>query len=274
MLTAAVVSLGIVFLAELGDKSQLMTMTYALRHRWWVVLSGIGIASFLVHGLSVTIGHFLGLTLPERPIAFAAAIAFLVFAVWTWRDGRGDAKESMPAVEPRHVLFAVISSFVLAELGDKTMLATVALASDHHWAGVWIGATAGMVLADGVAIAIGVALHKQLPERFLHAMASLLFAVFGLWLLFDSALGWRWLAVGAVVSVVAAALVVAVRSVRHRRSRPLAMPALESSRSRRNRRLATTDAGIDLHSASPTLTRVTCQGTCPSAAVYSHVGEQ
>ena len=62
MLAAALVSLGVVFVAELGDKSQLMTMTYALRHRWWVVLSGVGIASFLVHGLSVTIGHFLGLT--------------------------------------------------------------------------------------------------------------------------------------------------------------------------------------------------------------------
>ncbi len=67
MLTAALVSLAVVFVAELGDKSQLITMTYALRHRWWVVLSGVGIASFLVHGLSVTIGHFLGLTLARTP---------------------------------------------------------------------------------------------------------------------------------------------------------------------------------------------------------------
>jgi putative Ca2+/H+ antiporter (TMEM165/GDT1 family) len=67
MLAATLVSLSVVFVAEFGDKSQLMTMTYALRHRWWVVLSGVGIASFMVHGLSVTIGHFLGLTLPERP---------------------------------------------------------------------------------------------------------------------------------------------------------------------------------------------------------------
>jgi len=164
MLTAALVSLSVVFVAELGDKSQLMTMTYALRHRWWVVLSGVGIASFMVHGLSVTIGHFLGLTLPERPIAFAAAIAFLLFAVWTWREGHARNDEVVKVVERRHVLLAVISSFVLAELGDKTMLATVALASDHNWAGVWIGATAGMVLADGVAIAVGALLHKRLPE--------------------------------------------------------------------------------------------------------------
>jgi putative Ca2+/H+ antiporter (TMEM165/GDT1 family) len=115
----------------------------------------VAIAAFLVHGLSVTIGHFVGLTLPERPIAFAAAIAFLLFAAWTWRDSRGGEDDVVKAVpEPRYVIFAVISSFVLAELGDKTMLATVALASDHNWAGVWIGATVGMVLADGVAIAV------------------------------------------------------------------------------------------------------------------------
>ena len=135
--------------------------------------------------------------MPERPIAFAAAIAFLLFAVWTWRDGRaGGDDEEVKVAEPRHVLLAVISSFVLAELGDKTMLATVALASDHNWAGVWIGATAGMVLADGVAIAVGAVLHKRLPEHFLHGLASVLFLLFGLWLLFDGALGLRWVAIG------------------------------------------------------------------------------
>lgn len=227
MLTATLVSLSVVFVAELGDKSQLMTMTYALRHRWWVVLSGVGIASFLVHGLSVTIGHFLGLTLPARPIAFAAAIAFLLFAVWTWRERRAGDDEDVKIAEPRHVLLAVISSFVLAELGDKTMLATVALASDHNWAGVWIGATAGMVLADGVAIAVGALLNKRLPERFLHGVASVLFLLFGLWLLFDSALGLRWIAVA--VTGAAAVTAVAVVVIRHRREHSLALPPLESS---------------------------------------------
>jgi putative Ca2+/H+ antiporter (TMEM165/GDT1 family) len=232
MLTAALVSLSVVFIAELGDKSQLMTMTYALRHRWWVVLTGVGIASFLVHGLSVTIGHFLGLTLPERPIAFAAAIAFLGFAAWTWREGRVRGKEQdVKIAEPRFVLFAVISSFVLAELGDKTMLATVALASDHNWAGVWIGATAGMVLADGVAIAVGAVMHKRLPERFLHTLASVLFLLFGLWLLFDGALGQRLIAVAVTGAVAAAALIAVVaRSIRQRPADAApAAPSLESS---------------------------------------------
>ena len=231
MFTAALVSLSVVFVAELGDKSQLMTMTYALRHRWWVVLTGVGIASFLVHGLSVTIGHFLGLSLPERPIAFAAAVAFLFFAVWTWREGRtGDDDAEVKVAEPRHVLLAVVSSFVLAELGDKTMLATVALASEHNWAGVWIGATAGMVLADGVAIAVGAVLHKRLPEGLLHGLASVLFLLFGLWLLLDGALGLRWLGVGATAAVaVVAATAATTALIRNRRSRSLALPPLESS---------------------------------------------
>jgi Ca2+/H+ antiporter, TMEM165/GDT1 family len=211
MFTAALISLAVVFVAELGDKSQLMTMTYALRHRWWVVLSGVGLASFMVHGISVTVGHFLGLTLPERPIAFAAAIAFLLFAAWTWREGRtaADSKD-VKVAEPRFVLFAVISSFVLAELGDKTMLATVALASDYNWAGVWIGATAGMVLADGVAIAVGALLHRRLPQHFLHAIASVLFLLFGLWMLFEGALGWREVALATTGSVIVVATIAGV----------------------------------------------------------------
>ena len=213
MLTAIVISLAVVFVAELGDKSQLIAMTYALRHRWWVVLSGVGLAAMLVHGLSVTIGHFLGLTLPDRPIAFAAAIAFLLFAAWTWRSGRTGDDGDVRVAETRFVVPAIVSSFVLAELGDKTMLATVALASDHHWAGVWIGATVGMVAADGVAIAAGAFLHRRLPVRFLHNLASVLFLSFGVWILFDAALGMRWVAVtatGSVAAVAAPALVVGV----------------------------------------------------------------
>jgi len=212
MLAAALISLGVVFVAELGDKSQLVSMTYALRHRWWVVLSGVAVAAFLVHGLAVTVGHFLGLTLPERPIAFAAAISFFLFAAWTWRERR-DRGPTPAAPEHRFVLLAVVSSYVLAELGDKTMLATVALASDRNWAGVWIGATGAMVLADGLAIAAGALLHRRLPERLLHGLASVLFVLFGLWLPFDTALGWPWVAVVATASaaVLAAAAAIAAR---------------------------------------------------------------
>jgi putative Ca2+/H+ antiporter (TMEM165/GDT1 family) len=226
MLAAALMSFGVVFLAELGDRSQLITMTYALRHRWWVVLTGVGLAAFVVHGISVAIGRSLGVTLPASPIAFGAAIAFLIFAMWTWREGVSGDADVRPVREPRFALLAVMSSFTLAELSDKTMLATIALASDHDWAGVWIGTTVGMVVADGLAIAAGVLLHRRLPEGLLHALASLLFLLFGLWMLFDGALGWRWVAVGAMGTTVLVAATVTTLRLARRPQVPAPIPAV------------------------------------------------
>jgi Ca2+/H+ antiporter, TMEM165/GDT1 family len=219
MLAATLLSLGVVFLAELGDRSQLITMTYALRYRWWVVLTGVAIAAFMVHGISVTIGHFLGTTLPARPMAFASAIAFLAFAVWAWREGTAGDETVSTAGEPRFALLTVVSSFVLAEMSDKTTLATVTLASDHDWAGVWIGTTLGMVLADGLAIGAGTLLNRRLPNQLLHVLASLVFLMFGLWMLFDSALGWRPVAIAVTAAMaLAAAIVATAQTLRRRRT--------------------------------------------------------
>jgi putative Ca2+/H+ antiporter (TMEM165/GDT1 family) len=234
MLTATMLSLGVVFLAELGDRSQLITLTYALRYRWWVVLTGVALAAFLLHGVSVTVGHFLGTTLPARPMAFASAIAFLAFAVWAWREGREstDGDEAVSATrEPRFAFLTVVSSFVLAEMSDKTTLATVTLASDHDWVGVWIGTTIGMVLADGLAIAAGRLLHQRLPARLLHVAASLLFLLFGLWMLFDNALGWRPVAIGVTAGLALAALTAAVtaRAAQTFRRRQTEAAILETS---------------------------------------------
>ena len=228
MLIATLLSLGVVFVAELGDKSQLIAMTYALRHRWWVVLSGVVLGAMLVHGISVVVGHFLGTALPERPIAVAAGVAFICFAAWIWLAGRNTPASPPTPGEARFALPAVVSSVLLAELGDKTMLATVALASDHNALGVWVGATIGMVLADAVAIAVGTLLHRRLPQGFLHAAASVLFLAFGLWTLLDTALGWRSAAIGGTGTLVLGALIAAairIRSAGHRRAAGAGSPA-------------------------------------------------
>lgn len=219
MLAATLLSLGVVFLAEIGDRSQLITMTYALRYRWWVVLTGVAIAAFLVHGVSVAVGHFLGTTLPARPMAFASAIAFLIFAVWAWREGAAADETAAPDREPRFALLTVMSTFILAEMSDKTTLATLTLASSHDWVGVWIGTTVGMVLADALAIGVGRLLHQRLPAQLLHVLASLLFLLFGLWMLFDNALGRRSVAIAVTVAVAAgAAAVAAAQTLRRRRT--------------------------------------------------------
>lgn len=219
MLAATLLTLGVVFIAELGDRSQLITMTYALRYRWWVVLSGVAIAACLVHGVTVAIGHFLGATLPSRPMAFASAIAFLLFAVWAWREGSGADKAGSTGQEPRFALLTVVSSFTLAEMTDKTSLAAVTLASHHDWTGVWIGSTLGMVLADALAIGAGTLLHRRLPQNLLHALAGLIFLMFGLWMLFDTALGWRSTAVAVTVAVALTAATVALPQTLRRRRR-------------------------------------------------------
>ncbi|OBK29565.1 hypothetical protein A5634_18220 [Mycobacterium asiaticum] len=226
MLAAILLSLGVVFVAELGDRSQLLTMTYALRYRWWVVLTGVAIASFTVHGVSVAIGHFLGATLPARAMAFASAIAFLIFAAWTWHEGAESEDETPTPRNTRFALLTVISSFVLAEMSDKTTLATITLASDQNWVGVWIGSTLGMILADGLAIGAGLLLHQRLPEQLLHMLASLLFLLFGLWMLFDGALGWRWVAVGVTAAVgMAAATAIAAQTLQRRRKAAARAPS-------------------------------------------------
>ncbi len=148
-------------------------------------------------------------------MAVASAIAFLIFAVWAWREGTDDDYVSTTP-ESRFALLTVASSFVLAEMSDKTSLATLTLASDHDWVGVWLGSTLGRVLADGLAIAIGTWLHQRLPTRLLHVLDSMLFLVFGLWILFDSAPGWRSVALVVIAVAAATALAAAIAPVIYR----------------------------------------------------------
>ncbi|MFW0797763.1 TMEM165/GDT1 family protein [Gordonia sp. CPCC 205515] len=186
MIAALFVSFGVIFVAELGDKSQLMAMTYAMRYKWWVVLAAITVATTAVHAVSVFFGHFLGLSIPSDLMSILAGLAMLVFGLWTIRGDSLDDDESRKAERAgASVFFAVMSAFFLAELGDKTMLATITLATNHNWVGVWIGSTIGMVAADALAILIGSLLHKHLPEKAISRGAAVLFFGFAAWLLYE-----------------------------------------------------------------------------------------
>ncbi|MFT4128166.1 MAG: TMEM165/GDT1 family protein [Gordonia sp. (in: high G+C Gram-positive bacteria)] len=186
MTAALLLSFGVIFVAELGDKSQLMAMTYALRHRWWVVLAAITVATTAVHAVSVFFGHFLGLSIPADLIAIVGGLAMLVFGLWTLRgDDLDDEEQSRAGNVGTSVFLAVMSSFFLAELGDKTMLATITLSTDNNWLGVWIGSTVGMVAADALAIAVGAVLGRHLPERTIALGAAVLFFGFAAALLYQ-----------------------------------------------------------------------------------------
>lgn len=183
---AFLVSFGVIFVAELGDKSQLMALTFATRLKAWHVILGITIATTVVHLASVGIGVSLGAALPTGWINVVAAAAFFGFAAWTWRgDTLTDEEKGQAERATRAAVIAVGTAFFLAELGDKTMLATITLAIDHDWFGVWIGSTVGMVAADALAIIVGRYLGQRLPERIIRYGASALFAVFAIWLLVE-----------------------------------------------------------------------------------------
>lgn len=191
-MSAFLLSTAVIFVAELGDKSQLMAMTFAARYRARDVLIGITIATAIVHLASVGIGLAVGTAFADYQgvIAVVAGLAFLAFAVWTLRgDELTDEEADKARRSTGAAILAVGTAFFLAELGDKTMLATITLATREDWFGTWVGSTLGMVLADALAIGVGAVLGRTLPEKTVRYGAAVLFALFGLALVAEGA-GW------------------------------------------------------------------------------------
>jgi putative Ca2+/H+ antiporter (TMEM165/GDT1 family) len=184
---AFLISFGIIFVAELGDKSQLMAMTFATRYPAAMILAAITAATALVHLLSVLVGAVVGSALPTDAISVVAGLAFLGFAAWTLRGDSLDDDETARAHRGSRSAFVTVgSAFFLAELGDKTMLATVTLATDNGLVGTWLGSTLGMVAADALAIVVGHQLGARLPERAIRIGAAAVFAVLGVALIAES----------------------------------------------------------------------------------------
>ena len=173
------VSLALVFLAELGDKTQLVALMLATRYKASIVLAGVFVATLFVHALSVLLGEIAGTLLPYGWVLVVSGLAFLAFAAWTWRGDKLE-EEDCGARRLTSPFMIVAVTFFLAELGDKTMLSTVTLASQYAPVGVWLGSTMGMVLSDALAIWVGQALGKRLPERAVKLGAAAIFLAFGI----------------------------------------------------------------------------------------------
>jgi len=161
-----------------------MALAFAARYKAVPILIGISIATALVHAVSVGIGAAVGASLPTDTISVIAGVAFLGFAAWTLRgDSLADDDEARVDRPARSVFVAASVAFFLAELGDKTMLATITLATNEGLFGVWLGSTAGMVAADALAILVGQQLGSRLPDRVIRIGAAATFALFGLLLI-------------------------------------------------------------------------------------------
>jgi Ca2+/H+ antiporter, TMEM165/GDT1 family len=172
--------LGLVFIAELGDKTQLVALGFGARHRLAPVITGVVIAYMATHLLSVVVGGLLGATLPTRAIGLGGGVLFLGFAAWTlWKDDEDDDEEGA-ATGDGSIVLSVATAMVVAELGDKTMLATATLAAQGNPVLVWIGATVGIILAGTLGVLLGRVFGARLPERATRIGSAVLFAVFGL----------------------------------------------------------------------------------------------
>lgn len=193
-MNAFLISLGMIFLAELGDKTQLVAMTLATRFSVKVTLAGIFFATLAVHVFSAALGGLMGGLLPTDWIKFVAGLAFIGFGFWTLRGDSLDEEEGerKKSLSPFWLVFV---TFFLAELGDKTMLSTVTLAATNPVIPVWIGSTIGMVLSDGLAILVGNILGSRLPERAIKIGAAVIFFAFGAFSLIRGGLNlpsWSW----------------------------------------------------------------------------------
>ena len=180
-MTAFWISLVFVAIAEMGDKTQLVALAFATRYRATTVLGGVFVATLAVHLVSVFLGEMADMALPLFWINLLAGLSFLAFGAWTLR---GDTLDEEAELKPKRFgpFLTVAVTFFIAELGDKTMLTTITIASQQQsFIGVWLGSTLGMVVADGLAIIVGKVMGKRIPERAVKIIAAMVFFAAGLW---------------------------------------------------------------------------------------------
>lgn len=175
------VSTGVVALAEMGDKTQLLAFILAARFRKPLpIVLGILAATVINHGLAGALGAWITSVLSPGVLRWVLGLSFIGMALWTLIPDRIEDDETRVASR-LGVFGATFVSFFLAEMGDKTQIATVAMAA-HYAQPLWVvvGTTLGMLIADVPAVFVGDRLAKRIPMRLVHAVAAAIFAVLGL----------------------------------------------------------------------------------------------
>ena len=180
-MTTFLKALFLITAAEMGDKTQLLTLAFAARLPVRYVLGGVLLGTLANHALAVGLGGAALLFVPVHWVKIVAGLSFIGFGLWTLR---GDQLSGAEEKQFGHPLITVAVSFFLAEMGDKTQLATAVLAAEAATLiPVWLGSSLGMVVADSLAIGVGALLGRRLPERAIKLGATALFVLFGLLLL-------------------------------------------------------------------------------------------
>jgi putative Ca2+/H+ antiporter (TMEM165/GDT1 family) len=175
------VSTGVVALAEIGDKTQLLAFILAARFKKpWPIIAGILVATLVNHGLTGALGAWITSSVSPETLRWALGISFIGMAIWTMIPDKIEDEEANVA-KRLGVFGATFVTFFLAEMGDKTQIATVALAA--HYAApitVVIGTTLGMLIADVPAVFVGDKLATKIPMKLVHSIAAAVFALLGI----------------------------------------------------------------------------------------------
>ena len=190
MIEAFLTSTAVVALAEIGDKTMLLAIVLAARLRApWAILAGILMATIANHALAALVGQQVAGLLEAPWFRIAVALGFIAMAAWTLVPDKLDEDEDSVRSAGGAFLTTLVS-FFLVEMGDKTQVATIALAA-HYQSIVTVaaGTTLGMMLANGPAVFLGEAIERRLSMKLTRTLAALLFLVLGLWQLAEIA-GW------------------------------------------------------------------------------------
>ena len=183
-MTAFLTSLIFVVLAEMGDKTQLLAMAFACKYRWQTVMWAVFWATALNHLLAAAAGNYLATVVPMEYIKVAAAASFIIFGLWTIRGDTLHGEDKRFDFSP---FWTVAIAFFIAEMGDKTQLATIALAVKYNTViTVWVGTTLGMLISNAIGIIIGIVMGKNIPEKFMKWFAALTFIGFGIYGLYEA----------------------------------------------------------------------------------------
>jgi putative Ca2+/H+ antiporter (TMEM165/GDT1 family) len=179
---AFLVSTGLVALAEMGDKTQLLALVLAARFRKpWPIAMGILVATLANHALAGALGAWITNAVGPDVLRWVLGVSFIAMAGWMLIPDKLDAEEAPKA--PRFGVFgATLIAFFLAEMGDKTQVATVALAAQFQsWAAVVAGTTLGMMLANAPVVWFGERIVRKVPIRLVHAIGAVIFLGLGVY---------------------------------------------------------------------------------------------
>lgn len=173
-------ALTLISMAEMGDKTQLLAMAFATKYPVKKVLFGVFLGSLVNHGIAVVLGTYLGEFIPLESLGLIAAVAFIIFGIWSLKPEEAEEEEGTPGLKNFGPVLTVALAFFLGEMGDKTQLAVITLSTGGSYPlGILAGTVSGMIITSAIGVLVGMKLGKNIPEAALKIGSAGVFMAFG-----------------------------------------------------------------------------------------------